>query len=205
MWAGARRRRHPKKRRRLAGVDTNGEASEAVLTTGVGEDGGGVDLISTIPDDILGEIIYLLPTKAGGRTSILAKWWRHLWRKAPLNLDCRHLCTANRGNLGDVLLEILEAHSGQGHVRRLCGPGALVRCPLDDLFTSRAFSSLQELALKLYYGRMPSHTAAFWATLSVLDLDGYTLVAGCNLDDETVARLDFPGRIAESRLNPKAN
>ena len=92
-------------------------AEELRPNPGVGERGEGVDCTSSLTNDVLGEIISLLPTNKGASTQILACRSRHLWCSAPLDLDFRHLGCRRHRELGAYVSRILSSHRGPG--RRL--------------------------------------------------------------------------------------
>jgi hypothetical protein len=71
--------------------------------------GDHADFISNLPDDVLGTIVSLLPTRQGGRTQALSRRWRPIWRAAPLNLDAGD---DRRGFTEKVFSAILSAHAG---------------------------------------------------------------------------------------------
>ncbi|KAM3411706.1 hypothetical protein ACQJBY_003395 [Aegilops geniculata] len=163
---------------------------------GAGRDGGegSPDRISDLPDAVLGEIIFLLPTKDGARTQALASRWRHIWRAAPLNLDCRGLS----GNLPGA---IISAHGGPVH--RLCLPSLLLQYRADVAGTwlrSPSLDKLQELEFYLElpityifsFSRFqllqppPASIFRFSSTLRV------ATISQCHLPDNTVETLQFP-------------
>ncbi|OEL20872.1 hypothetical protein BAE44_0018109 [Dichanthelium oligosanthes] len=120
---------------------------------GEGSSRGVVDSISGLPDAILGDITSLLPTKDGARTQVLASWWAHLWRSAPLNLDCRGLPGGDEV-LSGVVSRIISAHHGPGHL--FCVPVYHLHdraATVDAWLQAPALDSLQQI--EFCYRRRP--------------------------------------------------
>ncbi|TVU11485.1 hypothetical protein EJB05_45073, partial [Eragrostis curvula] len=153
------------------------------------------DLISRLPDAILGEIISLLPTIDGACTQAVSSRWRHLWRSAPLNLDLhQHPPTWRRIPFRNIS-GILSAHPGPG--RRFAVPISYMQpneefaATLDRWLQSPALDNLQELEfhrglLRSRYGvvefppyrRLPASLRRFASTLRVASF------GGCSFPDE---------------------
>ncbi|CAL5066041.1 unnamed protein product [Urochloa decumbens] len=144
-------------------------------------EGGGVDLISGLPDAILGDIISLLPTKDGARTQGLASRWRHLWCSAPLNLDRSDL-PSDREALEGVVSRILAVHRGPG--RRFCVPAGYLEdrpATVDSWLRSPALDNLEEIDFCL----PPASNFHFSATLRVATL------SKCHIPDGFAESLHF--------------
>ncbi|KAI4963904.1 hypothetical protein ZWY2020_008691 [Hordeum vulgare] len=113
------------------------------------------DLIGDLPDDILGTIISLLPTKDGARTQAIARRWRPLWRSSPLNLDvpCLYHLVDEEFKRLPVVSRILSHHPGPA--RRFHVPLIELRrekerydedaAQIESWFHSRALDNLEEL------------------------------------------------------------
>ncbi|CAM0954649.1 unnamed protein product [Alopecurus aequalis] len=182
---------------------TVAEESEEPPPGGEDDEEESLDHISRLPDQILGEIISLLPVMEGARTQILAPRWRHLWRAAaPLNLDFRGLpASSNMLSTRCVLVsDILAVHQGSG--RRLCIPARHLQCRADAVdawLRSHALDNLQELELYFYGAKHcaldlvlltlmppPASIFRFSSTLRV------ATISNCHLPDDTVETLRFP-------------
>ncbi|KAG0516669.1 hypothetical protein BDA96_09G023600 [Sorghum bicolor] len=107
------------------------------------------DLISCLPDEILHDIITLLPTRDGARTQAISRRWRPLWCAAPLNLqvDHRGLCGQDRKRV-TLVAKILADHPGPA--RRLAIPWFRLRdryAKIDGWLRSPALAGLQEIQI----------------------------------------------------------
>ncbi|WVZ62713.1 hypothetical protein U9M48_012424 [Paspalum notatum var. saurae] len=130
------------------------------------------DLISHLPDDVLGVIISFLPTKEGARTQSLSTRWRPLWRSAPLNLEPRfpsvHATDVSR---------ILSAHGGCAR-RFFVSSNNVSLGGLDGWLRSPALDGLQELGIYHHPQALPaarpvlpwSSVSRFSSTLRVVHL-----------------------------------
>ncbi|CAL5079770.1 unnamed protein product [Urochloa decumbens] len=108
---------------------------------------GGADLISRLPDDVPGKIISAhLPAKDGGRTQILSRRWRPLWRLAPLNFEAK--ISGNHPVLVARTFSQLLTHKGP--VRRFfLDSRSNYDCLsiIDSILGSPRFENLQEFEL----------------------------------------------------------
>ncbi|CAL5089916.1 unnamed protein product [Urochloa decumbens] len=143
------------------------------------------DLVSLLPDGVLGDIISLLPTADGARTQAISRRWRPLWRSAPLNL-------ATRGGVGSVdeaaVSSILAAHGGPA---RRFAVSNLALAGLDGWLRSPALDGLRELDVSYSAAAspkpaMPPSALRFCPTLRAAHL-------GCCLFPNVVAgQVHFP-------------
>ncbi|KAM3299788.1 hypothetical protein ACQJBY_041004 [Aegilops geniculata] len=155
----------------------------------------GVDRISDLPDEVLGDIVSLLPTKEGGRTQVLASRWRRLWRTAPLNLDHRSFLRDEEG-LDAAISRVLAAHQGPG--RRFSAPVYhLAGDRADAWLRSPALNNLQELELCSFSHKLPRPPATVQmppsAAFRFSDTLSVAIIGDCHLPDDIITQaLHFP-------------
>uniref|UniRef100_A0ACD5V9T0 Uncharacterized protein n=1 Tax=Avena sativa TaxID=4498 RepID=A0ACD5V9T0_AVESA len=145
------------------------------------------DLISSLPDAILGTIISLLPTKDGGRTQALSRRWRHLWRSAPLNLEVftpvphRPITV-----LASTVSQIISQHPGPA--RRFFFPflRSRIYAQAESWFQSQALANLQELDISNAREPLPPFVMCSASTLLIAK------ITHCHFPHEIVSSMNFP-------------
>ncbi|KQK04826.1 hypothetical protein BRADI_2g16180v3 [Brachypodium distachyon] len=143
------------------------------------------DLISNLPDAMLGTIISLLPTKDGMRIQVLSHRWLPLWRSAPLNLVADH----HLANTPDVVFKILSDH--QGPARCFSLHLAILgrrRGEIDGWLYSQSLDNLQEI-------RVTNKAAAQYILPSAMLRFAPTL---CKVN---LARCQFPNLVVSPSPN----
>ncbi|CAM0953779.1 unnamed protein product [Alopecurus aequalis] len=150
--------------------------------SGGGEEEGSLadgDLISRLPDEVLGTVVSLLHTKDGARTQVLSRRWRPLWRSsnAPLNLVADRTLSHD-DTRGALVSRILSDHPGPACRFTLLhhfGPGLLAEA--DGWFRSESLTGVQNLEVtnlvrQNHYQLSPHMLARFAPTLRMLRLGG---------------------------------
>jgi len=155
-----------------------------------------VDHISGLLNNILGDIISLLPTMDCAHTKCLSSKWSHLWLSAPLNFDYCDLQDPNDDkDLVSIISSIFYAHPGPA--RRFCIPAHYLCTNINNVVTwlqSPTLNGLQELEfhiLEVYftlslYPPPPASIFRFSSTLCIVSF------GGCRLLDIMVNQLQFP-------------
>uniref|UniRef100_A0ACD5XPF3 Uncharacterized protein n=1 Tax=Avena sativa TaxID=4498 RepID=A0ACD5XPF3_AVESA len=165
-------------------------------TDGSGGENTGLDLISCLPDEILGNIISLLPIKCAVQTSLLSPRWRHLWCSAPLNLVVDCSLSGQEHDRIAIVSKILATHPGPARRLSLGNDGDGI-CLCRDLyakfcgwFQSPALDGLEELEVacfRNYYlysrtrPRLPPYVLRFAPTLRIAN------ISGCDFPENTAA------------------
>ncbi|XP_047043715.1 F-box/LRR-repeat protein At2g42730-like [Lolium rigidum] len=157
------------------------------------DDRRNLDFISALPDEVLGSIISLLPTKDGARTQAISRRWLPLWRSAPLNLEVSFKQGIKNIKLIALVSKILSKH--RGHARRLHLflfnptdiPARGGESKIDGWLRSQVLDGLQKLDFIYRNMDMPLSVFRFAPTLR------FARFSCCNFPESVSAlRLKFP-------------
>ncbi|XP_044983898.1 putative F-box/FBD/LRR-repeat protein At5g56810 [Hordeum vulgare subsp. vulgare] len=158
------------------------------------QQGGLDDFISHLPDDVLGAVVSLLPTKDGARTQLLSRRWRPLWLSsaAPLNLLIdRRFCAAGDARKHIAFVSrILADHPGPA--RRFSLRQAFPPAQTDRWLRAGSLARLQDLEIDYTKahgnGRhlLPPSALCFAPTLRAAKF------GSCDFPELTAPPLKFP-------------
>ncbi|KAM0847233.1 hypothetical protein ACQ4PT_055154 [Festuca glaucescens] len=127
------------------------------LPPALADDSSAVNRISSLPRELLRDIVSRLPVKDAARTAVLSSCWRPVWLSTPLLLHDAHLLPkghrwpltpANSPAITAAVSHILEAHPGPVHcVRLICTNMSLYRPQLARWLQLLAAKGVEDLVL----------------------------------------------------------
>ncbi|KAE9616830.1 hypothetical protein Lal_00034923 [Lupinus albus] len=142
------------KRKRIAQILEN-EANAAI------------DRISDLPDDVLHQILFLIPIKCVAQMSVLSKRWKFLWSAFPdldfttlypFDISSKNLKFSNYEKQRnhpldstpmDFITQVLSARDKDSDIRVLCFRGGLGFSRLNSLFRSAIKHNVRELDIEV--------------------------------------------------------
>ncbi|CAL9238099.1 unnamed protein product, partial [Arabidopsis halleri] len=151
-----------------------------------------IDLISSLPDEILQHILFFIPTKLAIRTSVLSRRWRHVWSDTPSlsfeNSDMLHADSINETLTRYAAPKMIKFHlkTMRTHIvphidkwikfamsrnvedLSLSVVGILRDYKLPDIFFMN--SSIKQLSFMLPYSYMNPTCSVSWKSLKKLSL-----------------------------------
>ncbi|CAL5089880.1 unnamed protein product [Urochloa decumbens] len=164
-----------------------------------------------LPDEVLGSIITLLPTKDGARTQILSRRWRPLWRSAPLNIEASGGDSVREEErLASIFCKLLSTHEAPARRVFINYPSWYGRYNMvGSLLQSPRLQDLHEFELHLHVSvdsaQIPLSQLPLSPTFRVL-----CICSHIEFPTETTCTLGFPSlkqltlakvRISESSLH----
>ncbi|XP_024015021.1 putative F-box/LRR-repeat protein At3g18150 [Eutrema salsugineum] len=169
----------------------------------IGGGGGGVDSISSLPDELLQQILCFLPTKFAIRTSLLSKRWRRIWCDTPcISFESCALLAASRSMIQDryTAPKMMSLHLRTGMVCNVKHINSWIELAksrkVENIYLQLYFksgykyippdsfyidSSLKELSLS--FTAMIPRGSVSWTSLKKLTL------SHCRLSDESLATI----------------
>ncbi|XP_070015928.1 F-box/FBD/LRR-repeat protein At1g13570-like [Nicotiana sylvestris] len=115
-----------------------------------------LDILCSLPENLIDDILMHLPLRDVVRTSILSKKWRYNWRNLPeLTLDLTNLSTTEdlippKFEFANIIYHVLTLHTGPVTKFCLSFSSNLIPCPsIDNLIYFLSRNGIQHLVLKL--------------------------------------------------------
>ncbi|KAB2636065.1 F-box/FBD/LRR-repeat protein, partial [Pyrus ussuriensis x Pyrus communis] len=111
----------------------------------------GLDRISNLPSDVIGQILSSLPIKEAVKTSVLSSKWRFNSAMIP-HLVFDYFSTSDRTFIESIVDQVLVLHVGSIHTFRLSHPDIVATSAIDHWIRHLSRNAIKELVLEILEG-----------------------------------------------------